>query len=181
MIGYFYTEVSSDIICERGNRVAFSVSNWTGFHQFLTVKTGIVQFAIIGGVLGCVSCVIQKWSNGHFLTPVGQNRLRDAFLKLNWGQLRIIFTVITPKIKIYQVVQRSKVDWGQVFDRQMTGWFQNLPLFHIGGRRVEDDPHRIHRRQTHHLACWIYLSKISGYLRSYRGQKCHKGQILDKI
>lgn len=42
------------------------------------------------------------------------------------------------------------------------------PLFHIGGRRVEDDPHRIHHHQTHRLACWICSSMLYSYVLSWR-------------
>ena len=57
---------------------------------------------------------------------------------------------------------RSNVKWPRGSRDQKS----NVPLFHIGDRRAEDGPHRIHRHQTHRLACWICSSKNKNYLRS---------------
>ena len=113
MIGYFYRSRFrlSVRLSVRGNRVVFSVQ--TGSNRLKPVFCTVVIHHRSCTWL-CVSRVIQKmvqiWSS---VSKIGQNRhIEIAFLKLNWGQFRILSTVWSHLKRRFN--WRSKVMWGQM-------------------------------------------------------------------
>ena len=103
-----FLQKSLQILSVRGNRVG---SLFWGFKPVWTGQNRLNRFLYnCHHRWLCFLCDTKmvEWS---FITTVGQNRLRDAFLKLKWGQFRILYTGFTPKIKVKLNVNGH---WGRI-------------------------------------------------------------------